>query len=185
MERAAPQPSSYPWASASDPVLPNEFKWVNWDVNNADDERDGKRIHQAFREWVDFVKAGIRAARQYQDPPPANALYKRWFGSPTIPDLAGEVKEIFENMYDLEADEATDNIAAMILDREDFWSDPAGRCSARPNMNAYTLSRPGRFHFCPRGINWPLQSEIRCEDLDSSVSLKMRTPTSTFLHETT
>lgn len=76
-KRAVPEPSAYPWASETDPVIKNEFKWLNWNVEDKDDERDGRKIHQAFREWHEFAKAGLQAAEKYQAKPPANILFKR------------------------------------------------------------------------------------------------------------
>ncbi|KAJ4361855.1 hypothetical protein N0V83_010796 [Neocucurbitaria cava] len=180
--RAVPEPSAYPWASEIDPVIKNEFKWLNWNVEDKDDERDGRKIHQAFREWHEFAKAGLQAAEKYQAKPPANILFKRWFGSPEDPD---DVMNMFKNMIDPVRGEASKYTAQMVIDRVDFNTDPEKRCDRRPNMNAYTTPGTGKFHFCPHGIEKPLNSEIRCEDLDSSVSAKMRSVSATFLHETT
>ncbi len=179
--RADPVPSAYPWASEADPVLKNEFSWVNWDVNNADDKRDGQKIHQAFREWSEFAQAGYGAAKKYKDTPPANALFARWFGKPDFPD---EVESTFEAMFDGDTTDASTVIGEMVLDRVDF-NDPGSRCSDKPNMKAYTTPGTGRFHFCPAGIALPLNSQINCEDLDAYVSSKMRSVSMTFLHETT
>jgi hypothetical protein len=162
--------------------MKNELKWLNWDVNNEDDKRDGERIHQAFREWHEFAKAGLQAAEKYQEKPPANNVFKRWFGSPDDPD---DVLNTFKNMIDPVTGEASRYIAQMAIDRVDFVKDLEKNCVKRPRMNAYTTPGTGRFHICRYGIDKPLNSEIRCEDLDSSVSAKMRSISATFLHETT
>lgn len=42
------EPSVYPWPDKDDPLIDNEFKWLGWDVNNEENKRDGRTIHQAF-----------------------------------------------------------------------------------------------------------------------------------------
>lgn len=43
----------------------------------------------------------------------------------------------------------------------------------------------GRFHICQRGLDKKLNSEILCDDLDASCSLKMRSLSMIMLHEWT
>jgi hypothetical protein len=178
------EPSAYPWPDNDDPILENEFKWLGWDVNNEEDKRDGKKIHKAFREWHDLVVAGGKSAVAYQKEGPERDRFKRWFGEQEFPEEAGET---FKLMINLDTKQATVNIASMVNDRRDFAEIESKRCSAKPNMNAYTVPATGQFHFCRRGIDQPLGSELesKCGDFGSSVSGMMRSVSMTFLHEAT
>jgi hypothetical protein len=180
-KRDDPKPSDYPWAgSGDDALIKNEFKWLGWDKNNKDDERDGKKIHKAFREWHEFAKAGQKAAGQNKAP--RGTIYKRWFGDD---DQSGDIGDVFAGMIDPKTGEATKNIANMVNRRDDFDPRPENRCDKKPNMNAYTQPATGEFHFCPHGLEQKQNSELTCGTFDAYVSSKMRSISMTFLHETT
>jgi hypothetical protein len=159
--------SSYPYGDA----LPNEFQWRNWDPTGEDQKRDAERIHNAFIEWQDFANAALSVASNKD-----SDTFKRWFGTQDDPD---EIKNVFANMWDSTNGKATNNVAKMICDREDFKS----RCGAR--TAAYTIAETGEFHVCQYGLDRPLNSELNCENFDDSCSAKMRSLPMTLLHEMT
>ena len=160
--------SSYPYGVA----LPNEFQWRNWDPNDAQQAIMGQKIHQAFWEWQDFAKAGLKAASD-----PTSATFKRWFG--TQKDNA-EIKNLFANAYDLKAGTATVNVAKMICDYKDF----ANRCGEE--TAAWSLGETGQFHVCPYGLDRPLNSELGCQNFyGDSCSGRMRSLPMTLMHEMT
>lgn len=159
--------SSYPYGNALD----NEFQWRNWDPKDDEQKKDAEKIHNAFKEWQDFVKAGLGAASNKD-----GDTFKRWFGKQDDPN---EIKNVFANMWDDKAGKATDKAARMICDREDFKK----FCTA--NRAAYTVAATGEFHVCQRGLDRKLNSEIKCDDLDDSCSAKMRSLPMTLLHEMT
>ncbi|KAL9108046.1 MAG: hypothetical protein Q9227_007152 [Pyrenula ochraceoflavens] len=167
-----PKPSSYPYGTA----LTNEFQWVNWDPKNDDDKKDGQKIHQAFQELGDLVKAGSTEAGKTDGDP-----FKRWFGKQ---DDNSEIKKVFDNIWS--GDSATSTVAKMVLDRKDFQKDgDKGWCEVKTTMAAYTMADSGRFHVCPYGLGRKQNSEIQCGDLADSCSADMRSLAMTLLHEMT
>jgi hypothetical protein len=168
------EPSAYPWASDDDPVIENEFKWLNWDKDNEEDKKDGQRIHKAFKEWHEFTKAAAEASADHK-----SLVFKRWFSDYEFPQ---DVTDTFSNMIDVSTGKATTAISKMVNNRLDFGT-PS--CKDKPNMRAYTVPATGEFHFCDLGIRQPLNSELVCDDLYDYCSGKMKSVTLTFLHETT
>lgn len=92
--------------------MDNEFKWLGWDKNNVDDKRDGQRIHQAFREFHDFVRAAVNDKDDFE-----SVRFRRWFrggNEGLAPHLEG-VKKTFENMFDRVTGKAGPVVAKMVL----------------------------------------------------------------------
>lgn len=160
-----PKPSDYPYG---DPYE-NEFKYVNWDPKNEDQKKDAQKIHQAFKEWMDFVKEGAAVAADKD-----SDTFKRWFGKQDDPD---EIKKVFTNMWD--GSKPTKNVANMVCNQKDF------KDSCAENKAAYTIADTGEFHVCPYGLKRNQNSDIKCGDLDDSCSSKMRSLPMTLLHEMT
>jgi len=181
--RNRPEPSEYPWADPNDPIhaiMENEFKWLGWDKENAEDKRDGQKIHQAFREWHDLARAAADGMDNYH-----SARFTRWFRGGDEGDNPSpkNVISIFESIINRSTGVAGVGIARMVLHREEVPENPGRPCAERPQMNAYTIPGMGAIHFCRRGINLPLNSELRCEDFTESVSGKMKSVSMTFFHE--
>lgn len=165
-------PSPYPYGDALD----NEFQWRNWDKDDEEAKKDGQRIHKAFEEWHDFAKAAYEAASNKD-----GDTFKRWFGKQDDPN---EIKNVIGNMIDPTTWKATDKVAKMVLDRNDFTKKEVN-CDAKPTMNAYTMADTGEFHVCPYGLKKNLNSEHKCENFDDSCSEKMRSIPMFLLHEMT
>lgn len=159
--------SSYPYGDA----LPNEFQWRNWDPNNEEQKKDAEKIHHGFNKWQDFIKEALNAASNHD-----SDTFKRWFGKQEDPN---EITAVFANMWDSTNGKATDKVAWMICDRDDFKSN----CGAR--TSAYTMPDTGEFHICPWGLEKPTNSELKCGNFDDSCSSKMRSLSMTLVHEMT
>jgi hypothetical protein len=167
-EREAP--SEYPLEPGP---FPNEWKYVNWDADDAEQKAQLEKIHLAFLETFNGMAA--QAQSRYRDDD--QTMIQRWFG--VQDDNPNEQEAVFKNMWDWDAGTATHQVSETICDREDF----KGYCAR--SINAYMDPPTGRFHICPRGLDKPLNSEILCTDLDASCSLKMRSLSMSLLHEMT
>lgn len=144
-ERAAP--SEYPLRPGP---FENEWKYANWDPEDATQKEQLEKIHRAFYET--FYGMAAQALSRFRDDD--QTMIQRWFNIQEDPD---EPREVFENMWNWDKGTATKLVSTMVCDREDY------NRFCRDTMNAYTSADSGRFHICPHGLQKPLNSEILCD----------------------
>ena len=103
-------------------------------------------------------------------------VVKRWYGDS---EPVSELEAVFAKMYDKDSGQPTTMVSEMVCDREDFDD------ACDENKTAHTRPETERFHICPRGLGKKQNSEIKCTDLDSSCTVKMRSLSMVLLHEMT
>ena len=159
--------SSYPYGQAG----LNEFSWEGWDPNDNGQQADATKIHNAYNnDWTQMIYFALQEADAVSD------TFKRWFD----PGDAQNVKNVLQKMFDPSGvGQPTTLMQSWVCEQEDV----VGQC--KPGRNAYSVSNKGQFHFCPQGVAQPNAGDLKCSDLDSFPSAKMKSVAFTMLHEST
>ena len=169
VKRAPPGtgPVSYPYGQAG----LNEFMWEGWDPNDNGQKADALKIHNAYNsDWTQMVYFALKEADAASD------TFKRWFDAGD----AQNVKNVLQKMFD---PSGVGNPTTLMQSWICEQSDIKGVCT--PGKNAYSVSNKGQFHFCPPGVAQPNADDLKCSDLDSFPSAKMKSVAFTLLHEST
>lgn len=165
VDRAVPSP--YPYG----PEFVNEFSWHGWDPNNANEEFDAQRIHNAYDDFYYMIVAAWEEADSVTE------IFKRWFDA----SHALDVKNVLEKLVSRTIQAPSPLLKTWICEKEDN----SDLCARHPQGKAYTFFGRGSFHFCPAGLASPQAKDQSCADLDPFSSKKIISIAFTLLHEVT
>ena len=149
----------------------NEPQYLNWDPNdNGQQKADAGKIHNGHDDMINMVYfAWVEADRK-------SDIFKRWFDEGD----ADNVKRVLEKIVDPRGVGQANPLMTQWVCQQD---DEDNRCTG--TSNAYSASRRGIFHFCPRGLQQPNIRDLTCSNLDKYASRKMASVAFTMMHEAT
>jgi hypothetical protein len=186
-QRKNPEPSAYPGTGTA---FTNEWKYVNFDMNDEAQAAAVETIHNAFDGMRRIALAGLSDASGTEE-----TIFGRFFDLDTSEgnERTAEVIPVFRNIIPSEnadgSPNSNDDVNAIftefIIDNEDF-NKANGRepnCEF-PGVQAYTEPDQSRTHFCLIGLEIVDVSTLSCEsDLDDFPSDKMDNTGRVALHE--
>jgi hypothetical protein len=183
--RKRPEPSAYPGTGTA---FNNEWKYVNFDMNDEAQAAAVETIHMAFDGMRRIALAGLSDASGTEE-----TIFGRFFDLSEGDDRTEEVIPVFRNIIPSENADGSSNgngdvnaiFTEFIIDNKDF-NEAAGRepnCRM-PGVQAYTEPSQSRTHFCLIGLEIVDASALSCEsDLDDFPSDKMDNTGRVALHE--
>ncbi|KAI1337772.1 hypothetical protein F5Y15DRAFT_143634 [Xylariaceae sp. FL0016] len=175
-------PSSYPGGDS--PECTNEFKYLNFDVNDETQLTHVRSAHEAFcTGWSQLLVFG---SENIDDDD--TTIFARFFDN--TPDTKDEVGQVYSALVDTSNGEAQSIVADMILDNTDFL----GRCSESGGSDDEAVEEGGywgidtdgreKFHICDATYDFPTNPpDNDCSDLGDHPDISMETLARLILHE--
>ncbi len=187
----SPQPSDYPGGDSA--KCTNEPQYLNFDISKSRDLKRVQKLHQVFcNEFNVFAIAGSTATNDAD-----RTIYQRFFPeSDKEDDYKGRVNDIWNKLFDFNAQTPSALVASFIIDNDD-WRKLCGETpgadlssdSEALSEGAYTGIDPvdelEKTHFCVTVLEYPDLATITCNSLDTYPSGQMDSTGRLMVHEFT
>lgn len=190
-KRGTPEPSHYPGGDTDE--CANEPLYLNFDITKSEDLKRVRKLHKAFCDEFDVLIIAGSTATNDGD----RTIYERFFPeSDDEDDNQAQVNDIWNKLFDFEAETASALVASFIIDNND-WKKLCGETQGAdlsPDSEALAQAAytdidgaDGRekTHFCVTALEYIDLADITCNTLDTYPSAQMDSTGRFMLHEFT